>query len=350
MTALTLEELSGLAPRLAAGLGAAAVAIKRGVRIHGGASRETHSLDVEADGKMIGLILRRDPAASLIETERVLEFAAYRTFQDSAVPVPRAVLLEEDSSLLGSPFFVMQRIDGGAAASPFSYEPYGDHADAIGRAFFTYLGHIAARPLADAPIAKVVETPKPEDCWARELNHWARVLAEDSLTPQPTVEAAIRRLRKHPPPAPKRLSVVHGDYRTGNFLHDGAGRILAVLDWEMAHIGDAHEDLAWAMDPLWTCFRTDGSVGGTIHRDDAIRHWQGASGIAFDPAAYAWWSLFSNVKGMAIWLSAAKSFASGANVDPVMAFSGWYCTRRHEAIIARRLAAADVSTPLGPAP
>ncbi len=57
--------------------------------------------------------------------------------------------------------------------------------------------------------------------------------------------------------------MVHGDYRSGNFLHDGEGRILAVLDWEMAHIGDPLEDLGWALDPLWR-HTEDGRVAGML--------------------------------------------------------------------------------------
>ena len=72
--------------------------------------------------------------------------------------------------------------------------------------------------------------------------------------PQPIVRAAIRRLRRNPPGPPERISVVHGDYRSGNFMHDGHGKILGVLDWEMVHLGDAVEDLAWCFDPLWNHF------------------------------------------------------------------------------------------------
>ena len=65
------------------------------------------------------------------------------------------------------------------------------------------------------------------------------MIDEDELTPQPIARAAIRWLRRSPPPHPRRLSVVHGDYRTGNFLFDAEGRIRAILDWEMCHLGDA---------------------------------------------------------------------------------------------------------------
>jgi aminoglycoside phosphotransferase (APT) family kinase protein len=145
-------------------------------------------------------------------------------------------------------------------------------------------------------------------------------------------------LRRYPPPAAQKLSVVHGDYRSGNFLHDGEGRILAILDWEMAHIGDPLEDLGWAFDPLWSHFDST-KVAGLLPRADAIAIWEKTSGLKVDPEALAWWALFNAFKGLVIWISAAKSFRDGGGVDPVLGFSGLYCTRRHDQILAEKLEA-----------
>ncbi len=335
---LTPDEISRLTPLLASELGSASLKIAAVKRFHGGASRETYGLDVQADGKSFGLILRRDPADSLIDTERTLEFAAYRSFAGSDVPVPRALLLVEDPAILGGPFFVMERIEGGAAASPFDPSLYGEHRSVIGQQFFTLLGRIHAANFQDLPLAKVVETPSPAACWQRELNHWASVIAKDALEPQPIAEAAIRWLRRQgPPPAPQRMTIVHGDYRTGNVLHDGAGQIIAVLDWEMAHIGDPHEDLAWALDPLWNPLDNN-DAAGLIVREEAVRLWQDASGLQLDSAAFRWWEMFATIKGIAIWVSAARAFASGKTIDPVLFFSGTYTLARANNTLIERLA------------
>lgn len=333
-----------LAAYLADILGAqAGVTIENAKRIHGGASRETYAFDaVFLRGEAVnrkGLILRRDPVDTLIDTERALEFAAYQSVADIDVPVPRGLALETDASVLGRPFFIMERIDGGAATSPFTKDAYAPHAETIGRQFFTYLGRIARVDPGGSALAQVVDAPAPEQCWARELAHWERVILEDALEPQPVAHAAIRALRANPPPPAQRLSIVHGDYRSGNFLHDGAGRILAVLDWEMAHIGDPLEDLAWAMDPMWCNGRPD-LAAGFLPREEAIRLWSEQAGLAFDSQAFAWWRLFAHLKGLAIWISAARSYVDGKNVDPVLAFSGWYCQVEHNRLIAARLAAA----------
>jgi aminoglycoside phosphotransferase (APT) family kinase protein len=319
------------------------VTIESARRIHGGASRETYSFDaVFLSGgapQRRGLILRRDPVDTLIDTERALEFAAYQSVGAAGIPVPRAVALVTDPSVLGRAFFIMERIDGGAASSPFAKDAYAPHAEAIGLAFFACLGRIARLDPAETPLARSVDVPSLQTCWSRELDHWEKVIDTDALEPQPVARAAIRALRKRPPPPPSRLALVHGDYRSGNFLHDGAGRILGILDWEMAHIGDPLEDLAWSMDPMWCNGRPD-LAAGLLPRDQALRLWEEESGRAVDREALAWWELFAHLKGLAIWISAARAFADGKNIDPVLAFSGWYCQVEHNRLIAARLAAA----------
>src|SRR6201999_3457195 len=119
------------------------------------------------------------------------------------------------------------------------------------------------------------------DCWRHELDRWEKVIDEDEREPQPIARAAIRWLRKHPPPPAQKICVVHGDYRTGNFLHDNQGTIRAVLDWEMAHLGDPLEDLGWALDPLWS-HGDPSRPAGTLPRADAIALWEAASGLKAD--------------------------------------------------------------------
>ena len=333
---LNQDEITRLAQHLVGVLAAKHIHVSGIRRFHGGASRETYGLDVEVDGVAQGLIVRRDPASSLIETERALEYAAYASFSDGVVPVPRTICLVEDNALLGAPFFVMERIDGGKAESAFDTTAYGDHRAAIGEQFFTLLGRIAAKDAASSPLAVVTGLPAPDACWKLEIDHWERVLDKDAVEPQPIAKAAIRWLRRTPPPPPKRLAIVHGDYRNGNVMHDGNGAINAVLDWEMAHIGDAHEDLAWALDPMWN-LQDSTRAAGLIPRAEAIALWEAASGLTFDPVAFKWWEMFATVKGLVIWVSAARSFMDGKNVDPVLAFSGLYPLTRANMLIAERL-------------
>lgn len=313
-------------------------------RIHGGASRETFRVkvhlrtDASMPGETRGLILRRDPTGSLIDTEREVEFNAYRAFHGTSVPVPEALFLETDTKWLDRPFFVMSEIATGAAASPFAEKPYGDLAGRVGEQFWTHLGAIAAADPQANGLADTMEMPAADHCWQRELDYWEGVIDADELEPHPIARAAIRKLRRSPPPPARKVGVVHGDYRTGNFMFDDAGTITAVLDWEMCHLGDPLEDLAWALDPLWAASGPE-LPGSLIPRAQAIALWEKASGLTADPQALSWWQLFSHVKGLGIWISSSHEYATGTNKDPVLAFSGLYCTARHNEIVAARLLA-----------
>ncbi|HEV7158848.1 MAG TPA: phosphotransferase family protein [Caulobacteraceae bacterium] len=306
-------------------------------RIPGGASRETYRYDAIANDRREGFILRRDPPGSLIETDRRAEFLAIRSFAGKGVAAPEAVALEAEGAELERPFFIMRRVEGGQSASPFAPDPFGEHAAAMGEQFFTIMGRIAAEPLASLPILEVKAPPSPDACWRSELDYWAGVIEADEQHPQPIVRAAVRRLYATPPPPAQRISVVHGDYRVGNFLHDGAGRIIAVLDWEMAHLGDPLEDMGWACDPLWSN-AGDPRISGMVSRADAHAIWRRASGLAIDEQAMAWWALFASVKGQAIWTSSAKEWRDGGCCEPILAFSGWFTARRQDEILAERLA------------
>jgi aminoglycoside phosphotransferase (APT) family kinase protein len=292
-------------------------------RIHGGASRETYRFRLHADGEERPLILRRDPPGSLIETERAIEFSAYRAFHGTAVPVPEPLWLEEDPRWLDHPFFVMQELpDLEARPQMIVAPPYDAHAEKLGLQKWTILGAISQADPHALGLVGVMAPVDPAEAWQRELSHWEGVIDEDELAPQPIIRAAIRWLRRNPPPPAQKLSVVHGDYRTGNFLYDTEGRIHAILDWEMAHLGDPLEDLAWGINRVW-CWARDDRVGGLLPKARALEIWQEASGLRADPEALHWWELFSCVKGQGIWLSSAREFQEGQNQDPILALAAW---------------------------
>jgi aminoglycoside phosphotransferase (APT) family kinase protein len=177
-----------------------------------------------------------------------------------------------------------------------------------------------------------MEVPTRESCAMRELDYWAGVIAKDEIHPSPIVEAAIRWLRRNPPPPAQKLSLVHADYRTGNFLYNPQGEITAVLDWEMAHIGDPLEDLAWSLDPLWN-FATPDLAGQLLPHKEAVAHWEKASGLKADPEVFRWWRIFASVKGMGIWISSSEDFHRGASKLPILALAGWLMTDREQRIL-----------------
>lgn len=320
-----------LEPRLATYLAgkmpqAAEVTVDQLSRISGGASRETYRFRLTwsegGERRERRLILRRDPPASLIETERRIEFEAYRAFRATPVPVPEMLYLEEESDALEHPFFIAEEICGFQAGPGTLWtEPYlACHAE-LGRRKWTILGDIARADPQGLGLTDVLPPVTPEDCWRRELDHWEGVLDDDQTEPLPIVRAAIRWLRANPPPPPARVSVVHGDYRTGNFLFDADGGVHGVLDWEMCHLGDPLEDLGWSFNPVWSFGR--GLVGGLLPREEAVAAWEAASGLKVDPDALHWWELMGCVKGQAIWISSGKAWIDGGNREPIMVYPPW---------------------------
>ena len=321
-----------LEPRLAAYIAgrmpdASDIQVSALERISGGASRETYRFRLawrEAGQEHARqLILRRDPPASLIDTERRVEFAAYQAFHGSAVPVPRMLWLEEANDALDHPFFIAEELVGYQASPQLLFAgAYDAVLPKVAERKWTILGEIArADPIA-LGLAEVMQAPALDACWRRELDHWETIFDSDEAEPQPIARAAIRWLRANPPPPAQRLSVVHGDYRTGNFLYDEAGEIHGVLDWEMAHLGDPLEDLAWGFNPVWQFGR--GLAGGLTSRDEAIAIWRRASGLQVDPAALHWWTLFNCVKGQGIWVGSARAFIDRGNTEPIMVYAAWW--------------------------
>jgi len=150
--------------------------------------------------------------------------------------------------------------------------------------------------------------------WARELDHWEQQMIDNEDAPEPILRGALRHLRRNPPPAPAKPAVVHGDYRPGNFLFTPDGRISAILDWEMCHIGDPAEDIAWAIDPMWPMTKH-------LPLDEGLAIWSAASGMTVTTATLDWWRLFSAYKASVIWLTAARSIADGRTREMTLAMS-----------------------------
>lgn len=323
-------------------LGAPDLAVTNLARIPGGASRETYRFRARysENGKTHdrALILRRDPVASLIETERTTEFRAYQAFYKLGLPVPEPIALELEGTALERPFFIMEEIENCQVASILAGDPYGAHRERIGEQFWRNLGRIAGADPQAIGLGDLEGARDANECWRHAVAHWETVIREDALEPQPIAHATIRWLKRNPPPPAAKISVVHGDYRTGNFLFDETGRIRAILDWEMAHLGDPLEDIGWAADPLWS-HGDPAHPAGAIAREDGLHLWEEESGMTIDRDALKWWEIFASLKGLAIWISAAREYTEGRNTDAVNAFSGWYCLAFHNQVLSDRLGA-----------
>lgn len=298
-------------------------------RIPGGASRETWKCVVQFDGASRGLIVRLDPDSSLIDTDRTTEYRAMEAAYNVGLPAPEPLFLEYNSQWLGRPFSISAEVTG-AQASPDAMPL--EHREKLGRRKWEILGQIARLDPDELSLADVLPATTVETCAVEQLEYWRKVIVDDELHANPVAHAALRWLARNPPPPAQKLSLVHGDYRTGNFLYTPDGEIAAVLDWEMAHLGDPLEDLAWSLDPLWN-WQDPGLAGRLLPHAEAVLCWQTASGLNVDAAAFAWWRVFASVKAIGIWISSSEDFHKGMSKLPILALAGWLMTDRQQQIL-----------------
>ncbi len=301
-------------------------------QIYGGSSQETFRLRArwyEAGAATERqLILRRDATAGLVVAERDLEYTVYRALAGHGLPIPEAHFLELDPQWLDRPFFIMALCPG-KPGNPFApQDPYDGHGEAIGRDYWTILGKLAAIDHRAAGLEHLRNGTASGQYWSLELGRWESILDEHEALIEPLLRGAMRWLRCNPPPEPAKPAIVHGDYRPGNFLFTPDGRISAILDWEMCHIGDPMEDIAWGIDPFWPITRH-------LPLEDGLALWEAASGLPLDRAALGWWQLFTAVKACVIWTTAAASFASGKNRDMTIALSGIRAGHFHRKLVLK---------------
>ena len=138
--------------------------------------------------------------------------------------------------------------------------------------------------------------------------------------PFPTFRYGLRYLASILPAKPAKVSLVHGDFRNGNLIVDDTG-LAAVLDWELAHLGDPMEDIAWLCLRFWRFGNDDLEVGGFGQVEDLERAYVDAGGY-WDHEAIHWWTMARTIwwgQGLA---AQAKRYADGESDSIVHAASG----------------------------
>jgi aminoglycoside phosphotransferase (APT) family kinase protein len=267
--------------------------------------------------------MRRDPDASLLESDRNLEFGVMQAVAPEGVPVPEMYWLEEDAGWIERPFCMMERIDG-CESSPNKVlmEPAMFAVrEQVGAEFTSILARIHRIDTSLASLGFLGPAPAPEECAIREVERWDAIIRQEALEPQPVLRGALRWMRHNLPRPPEQLVIVHADYRTGNYLADTTGKIRGILDWEMTHLGDPMEDVAWASIRPWRWLGNE-LVGGLMERGEFFRRYEEESGIKVDEEAIRFWEVLGNVKLAAIFLTGARSFCEGRTRSAMMAFIG----------------------------
>ncbi len=319
----TIDDLHHQLAAFVAAQTRSAVGITQLQPIAGGASRETWAVDLTiAEGPEAGshaLILRRDMGSSLTPEalSRAQEFHLLRVAATHGVQVPHVRWLCADSQILGQPFFLMERIAGESIGARLVRKPELAAARAV-------LPQQMAEQLAlihriDPTLEHVRDLPQPAASTspiAHALAGVRRQVAALSLH-NPAVEWALRWLERHAPPGDLQ-TLVHGDFRIGNLLVGPEG-LRAVIDWEFAHLGDPHEDLAWPCVRDWR-FGNDGlRVGGIGELEPFLTAYEAASGRVVDRGAVRWWEILGNLRWAVTCLVQAQRHLSGS--DPSIEFA-----------------------------
>jgi aminoglycoside phosphotransferase (APT) family kinase protein len=275
-------------------------------RLSGGASQETWAFMMAMPDGDQRLILRRTPggrdqggtAASVPLTveAKLLELA-----READVPVPRVRRVLDPGDGIGAGF-VMDFVDG--ETIPRKILRDAEYAEARAGLART-CGAVLARIHAIDPAA----VPELRPQTARDQVRQYRQIYDALDDPRPVFELAFRWLDDHAPAeVPPR--VVHGDFRNGNLIV-GADGLRAVLDWELAHVGDPFEDLGWICVCSWRFGEIDKPVGGFGSREELFAAYEEAGGGAVDPARVRYWEVFGTLKWGVICMMMYGAYRSG---------------------------------------
>jgi aminoglycoside phosphotransferase (APT) family kinase protein len=328
----------GLASKLEALLGAPVDGLER---LSGGASRETWAF--ESEGRPL-ILQRQRPGAGAAAVSMTSEVALLRGAAEAGVPVPAVVADASDGSALGAPAFVVERLGG----------------ETIARKLLRDDEYAAVRPKVagecGAILAAIHRLP---------ADHYGELTRSDPIEsmrttldgfgePHPALELGLRWLeRRRPPDRPP--SVVHGDFRTGNLIID-PDRVVAVLDWELAHLGDPLEDLGWFCVRAWRFGALDRPAGGFGSREELWAAYEAAGGAPVDPDAARWWEVHGTLRWGVICMVQAASHLLGISRSMELASIGRRtCENEHDvlALLAPELdppspTAVDGPPPTGP--
>jgi aminoglycoside phosphotransferase (APT) family kinase protein len=262
---------------------------------------DVHWLEGGGEERKVSCVMLRKAEAGQLESDLVAEFGTISALWGSGVPVARALWMDSEGRWLERPSFIMEKVSG---ATDF-FALLKPEAAERSRAIAEQLAAIAARlHTQDWKRLGVDFLPAttPETAAAEQISYWESLFLKHRMEPHPVMLAAFTWLKEHQPIA-RRISIVHGDFRFGNFLYEG-DRINAMLDWEMVHLGDPVEDIAWAYRSLW-------GPQAFLSLDEFVGRYTELSGVPVDPETLLFYRLLGEVKHSIISLTGARSFMDG---------------------------------------
>ncbi|MDO8362528.1 MAG: phosphotransferase family protein [Actinomycetota bacterium] len=303
-----------LAEALAEVLGAGTVSELQ--RLSGGASRETFRF--RADGRSLVLQRQRGGYSRDIAHEAQVVQAAGA----AGVPVAELVAWSAQPSAIGSAYMVLTAVEGETIARKI----LRDQQFATARQVLpAQLGAALARLHAIDPATVSFLAA------ADQLAEYRSVLDQTGRA-HPAFELAFRWLAAHVP-ASHPAVLVHGDFRLGNVIVGEHG-LNAVIDWELAHLGDPMEDLGWLCVKAWR-FGSALPVAGVGQYQQLFDAYEAAGGVPVDPQAVRWWEVFGTLKWGIICITQGLAHTSGqARSHELAAIGRRVCENEHDLFLA----------------
>jgi aminoglycoside phosphotransferase (APT) family kinase protein len=237
---LDLDRLAGWLPAAVPGAGGGVPRL-RAALLAGGKSNLTYEVTDDATGR--SWVLRRPPLGHVLATahDMTREYRVMSALAGTGVPVPATFALCDDTTVIGAPFYLMERVDGTAYRWAAQLEPLGrERTRGISEQLIDTL---AALHAVDPAAVGLGDFGRPEGFLARQVGRWKKQLDASYCRDLPVAGELYAALSESVPPQTW-PGIVHGDYRLDNVLTDDADRIRAVIDWEMATLGDPLTDLA----------------------------------------------------------------------------------------------------------
>jgi aminoglycoside phosphotransferase (APT) family kinase protein len=280
-------------------------------RLSGGASQETYRITVATGAGERQVCMRRAPGGGghIPDDQRInpglaTEALLMRLAREAGVPEPEVyhVLRPEDGLGEG---FIMEWLEGEALGARIARSP--DLADVRSRLAFE-CGQVLARihtiDVDATGLADKLQRQTPDQFVQQMVERYQFL-----NTPQPMIDYAARWLLDHLP-VNARTTLVHNDFRNGNFMVNTDG-INAVLDWEVAHIGDPMRDLGWICTSSWRFGVAEKPVGGFGEYDDLFKGYESVSGQPVDPRHVKFWEVFGSFWWAIGCLGMAEHYRSG---------------------------------------
>ncbi|MFI5011894.1 MAG: phosphotransferase family protein [Hyphomicrobiales bacterium] len=209
-------------------------------QFQGGQSNPTFLVETQAET----YVLRKKPPGKLLASAHMVEreYKVQKALAGSAVPVARMLVLCEDASIIGTPFYLMSHVAGRVIATADLPQLAPSERGAVYRSLIETLAHLHQ---VDWRAASLSDFGRPDNYAARQIDRWSKQYAASKTDDIKEMEALSAWLAARVP-ASADASIVHGDYRVGNtIIHPREPRLAAVLDWELATIGDPLADLAY---------------------------------------------------------------------------------------------------------